>query len=64
MSWRKSPARTRACLEANRRNGRQSMGPYTLRGKAQSCLNGLKTGGRSRLGLELQTGGEGRGKRC
>ena len=49
MSLRKSPTRTPAFLEANRRNAQQSTGPYTRRGKAQSCLNRLKTGERSRV---------------
>jgi len=43
---RKSPTRTPALLEAIRRNARMSTGPRTVRGKAQSCLNRLKTGGR------------------
>jgi len=49
MSLRKSPTRTPAFLEANRRNARKSTGPWTPRGKAQSCLNRLKTGERSRV---------------
>ena len=49
MSLRKSPTRTPAFLEANRRNARKSTGPCTRRGKAQSCLNRLKTGERSRV---------------
>jgi hypothetical protein len=49
MSLRKSPTRTPAFLEANRRNAQMSTGPWTLRGKAQSCLNRLKTGKRSRV---------------
>jgi len=40
---------TPARLEANRRNAQKSTGPRTARGKAQSRLNGLRTGGRSRL---------------
>jgi len=49
LSLRKSPTRTPALLEANRRNAQQSTGPWTPRGKAQSCLNRLKTGKRSRV---------------
>ena len=44
MSLRKPPSRTPAFLAANRRNAQKSTGPRTDRGKAQSCLNGLKTG--------------------
>jgi hypothetical protein len=36
-------------IEANRRNAQKSTGPRTARGKAQSRLNGLREGGRSRL---------------
>jgi len=53
---RKSPTRTPAFLEANRRNAQQSTGPYTRRGKAQSCLNRLKTGERSRVYRQLWYG--------
>jgi len=49
LSLRKSPTRTPAFLRANRRNAQMSTGPYTRRGKAQSCLNRLKTGERSRV---------------
>ena len=49
MSLRKSPTRTPAFLKANRRNAQMSTGPWTPRGKAQSCLNRLKTGARSRV---------------
>ena len=56
MSLRKSPTRTRAFLEANRRNAQMSTGPWTPRGKAQSCLNRLKTGGRSRVYRQLWVG--------
>ena len=49
MSLRKSPTGTPTFLEANRRNAQKSTGPRTRRGKAQSCLNRLKTGGRSRV---------------
>ena len=48
MSLRKSPM-TPARLEANRRNAQKSTGPRTARGKSQSRLNGLRSGGRSRL---------------
>jgi len=44
MSLRKSPSRTPAFLGANPRNAQQSTGPRTAKGKAQSRLNGLKTG--------------------
>jgi hypothetical protein len=47
MSLRKSPARTPARIEASRRNARKSTGPRTARGKAQSRMNSLRTGGRS-----------------
>jgi hypothetical protein len=53
MSLRRSPILTRALLEANRRNAQKSTGPRTLRGKAQSSLNNLQTGGRSRVYREL-----------
>ena len=49
MSLRKPPTMTPARVEANRRNAQKSTGPRTPRGKAQSCLNGLKHGGRSSL---------------
>jgi len=49
MSLRKSPTRTPALLEANRRNARKSTGPRTARGKAQTRLNALRTGEYSRL---------------
>ena len=49
MSLRKSPTMTPARLEANRRNAQKSTGPRAARGKAQSRLNGLRGGGRSRL---------------
>ncbi|MFZ0964798.1 MAG: hypothetical protein WAO35_28405 [Terriglobia bacterium] len=39
-----SPAR----IAANRRNAQKSTGPRTARGKAQSRMNGLREGGRSR----------------
>ena len=44
-----SPAR----IAANRRNARKSTGPRSARGKAQSRLNRLRNGGRSRLYQEL-----------
>jgi len=53
---RKSPTRTPAFLEANRRNAQMSTGPWTRRGKAQSCLNRLKTGERSRVYRQLWHG--------
>jgi len=49
MSLRKSPRMTPAGLEANRRNAQHSTGPRTARGKAQSRLNSLRTGDRSRI---------------
>lgn len=42
---RVSPAR----IAANRRNAQESTGPRTARGKAQSRMNGLREGGRTRL---------------
>ena len=48
MSLRKSPTRTPAFLEAIRRNAQKSTGPWTVQGKAQSCLNRLKTGEHSK----------------
>jgi hypothetical protein len=56
MSLRKSPTRTPAFLEAIRRNAQKSTGPWTVRGKAQSCLNRLKTGERSRVYRRLWLG--------
>jgi hypothetical protein len=53
MSLRKSPTLTPARLEANRRNAGKSTGPRTARGKAQSRINGLRTGGRSALFEDL-----------
>jgi len=52
MPLRKSPM-TSARLEANRRNAQKSTGPRTARGKSQSRLNGLRSGGRSRLYRDL-----------
>ena len=45
-----SPAR----IAANRRNARKSTGPRSARGKAQSRLNRLRDGGRSRLFQDLR----------
>jgi hypothetical protein len=44
-----SPAR----IAANRRNAQKSTGPRTARGKAQSRMNGLREGGRSRFYCHL-----------
>jgi hypothetical protein len=44
-----SPAR----IAANRRNARKSTGPRSARGKAQSRLNRLRNGSRSRLYQDL-----------
>jgi len=49
MSLRKSPTRTPAWLAANRSNAKKSTGPRTARGKAQTRMNALRTGARSRL---------------
>jgi hypothetical protein len=49
MSLRKSPTLTPAMLEANRRNARKSTGPRTARGKAQTRMNALRSGDRSKL---------------
>jgi hypothetical protein len=46
MSLLKPRIMTPARLAANRCNALKSTGPRTARGKAQSCLNRLKTGGR------------------
>jgi hypothetical protein len=48
MALRKNPM-SPARLEANRRNAQKSTGPRTARGKSQSRLNSLRSGGRSRL---------------
>jgi hypothetical protein len=56
VSLRKSPTRTPAFLKAIRRNAQKSTGPWTVRGKAQSCLNRLKTGERSRVFRRLRDG--------
>jgi hypothetical protein len=52
MLLRKSPL-TPARLEANRRNAQKSTGPRTPRGKSQSRMNALRSGGRSRLCRDL-----------
>lgn len=44
MSLVKSRVMTPARWAANRRNSQKSTGPRTTRGKAQSCLNGLRHG--------------------
>jgi hypothetical protein len=54
MSLRKSPTRTPALLEANRRNARKSTGPRTARGKAQTRMNAFQNGNRSRLRGDLR----------
>jgi len=53
MSLRKSPTMTPARIEANRRNAQKSTGPRTARGKAQSRMNSLRTGRRSRFLADL-----------
>jgi len=40
-------------ITANRRNAQKSTGPRTRRGKAQSRMNSLRTGARSRLYQDL-----------
>ena len=52
MPLRKSPM-TPARLAANRRNAQKSTGPRTPLGKSRSRLNGLRSGGRSRLYSDL-----------
>jgi hypothetical protein len=47
MSLRKSPTRTPALVEANRRNAQKSTGPRTALGKAHARLNSLRKGTRS-----------------
>ena len=49
MPLRKPLTMPPARIEANRRNAENSTGPRTARGKAQSRMNGLREGGRSRL---------------
>ena len=56
MALRKSPTLTPALLAANRRNAQKSTGPRTARGKAQSRLNGLRDGSRSRFYHDLWLG--------
>lgn len=53
MSLRKPFTMTPARIAANRRNAEKSTGPRTARGKAQSRMNGLREGGRSRLYHDL-----------
>jgi len=53
VSLRRPSTLTAARMEANRRNAQKSTGPRTARGKAQSRLNGLRGGGRSRLYRDL-----------
>ena len=53
MSLRKSPTLTLARIEASRRNAQKSTGPRTSRGKSQSRMNSLRTGGRSPLRRDL-----------
>ena len=53
MSLRKPPTMTPARLDANRRNALKSTGPRTAQGKAQSRLNGLRSGARSRFYHDL-----------
>ena len=53
MSLRKPYVLSPARLAANRRNARQSTGPRSARGKAQSRLNRLRDGSRSRLYQDL-----------
>ena len=54
MSLRKSYVSSPARLAANRRNARQSTGPRSARGNAQSRLIRLRDGSRSRLFQDLQ----------
>jgi hypothetical protein len=49
MALRKNPM-SPARLEANRRNAKKSTGPRTARGKSQSRLDGLRSGGRCLYG--------------
>jgi len=53
MSLRKPYVLPPARLAANRRKARQSTGPRSARGKAQSRLNRLRDGSRSRLYQDL-----------
>ena len=54
MSLRKPYGFSPARLAANRHNARQSTGPRSARGRAQSRLNRLRDGGRSRLFQDLR----------
>jgi len=54
MSLRKPDGLSPARLAANRRKARQSTGPRSARGKAQSRLNRLRDGSRSRLYQDLR----------
>jgi len=56
MALRKSPTLTPALLAANRRNAQKSTGPRTARGKAQSRMNSLRDGSRSRFYHKLWLG--------
>jgi hypothetical protein len=53
MSLRKPYVLSPARIAANRRNARKSTGPRSARGKAQSRLNRLRDGSRSRLYQDL-----------
>jgi len=53
MALRKSPTLTPGLLEACRRNAQKSTGPRTVRGMAQTRMNALRGGGRSRLWREF-----------
>jgi len=53
MSLVKPRVPSPAGIAANRRNAQKSTGPRSARGKAQSRLNRLRNGGRSRLYLGL-----------
>jgi len=53
MCLRNLPTTTPAWLEANRPNAPKSTGPRSTRGKAQSSLNALRTGARSRFYHDL-----------
>ena len=54
LSLRKSPTSTPAFLRAHRRNAQMSTGPHTRRGKSQSSMNRLKTGGALKKFLKEQ----------
>ena len=53
MSLLKARVSSLARVAANRRNARKSIGPRSARGKAQSGLNRLRNGSRSRLYQDL-----------